>query len=163
MDAKRKVFVVLGAAAVIGTAAFGGGALFFSGSSSGLAGQTSSQTTTSQPVASSASSAQTQSVSSSYKDGTYTASSSYFVPHGGDNSVKTSLTIANGTVTNVSVNDNYSDGTSADFVDWFEQEVQSAVVGKSLADLSPSRIGGASLTTQAFDQTLDTIRSDAKA
>ena len=49
------------------------------------------------------------------------------------------------------------------YIDSFVSAVQNAVVGKGVDGLSPSRIGGASLTTQAFDDALATIRTDAKA
>jgi uncharacterized protein with FMN-binding domain len=167
MDTKRKIFVVLGAAAVISTAALGGGALFFAAPDNRAVAHTSTT------QASSSISQSTpahglgmqhgQQMHGGYKDGTYSASSSYTVPSGDENSIKATLTISGGTVTNVSVSDDYYDRQSAAYVDWFEQELKSAVVGKSLANLSPSRIGGASLTTGAFDQTLDTIRNDATA
>lgn len=39
----------------------------------------------------------------------------------------------------------------------FKAEVKQAVVGKKIADLQPDRIGGASLTTGAFRQFLETV------
>lgn len=165
MDTKRKVFVILGAVAVIGTASFTGGALFLAAPDSrAIAHSSSMQThTTSQSTQTSSAPVQNGATQSPYKDGTYSASSSYVVPSGDENSIKATLTVSGGTVTSVSVNDNYYDRQSAAYVDWFEQELQGQVVGKSLADLSPSRIGGASLTTEAFSQTLDTIRNNAAA
>lgn len=100
---------------------------------------------------------------SGYKDGTYKASTSYYVPHGATNSLTASVTISGGKVTTVTVNNNYSDQESAMYIDSFESAIKSAVVGHSINGLSLSRIGGASLTTQAFDDALATIRTDAKA
>ena len=49
------------------------------------------------------------------------------------------------------------------YISGFESSVNSSASGQSLATYSPSRIGGASLTTAAFDDALDTIRSQAMA
>ena len=100
---------------------------------------------------------------SGYKDGTYKATTSYYVPHGANNSLTASVTVSGGKVSAVTVNNNYSDQESSYYIDSFVSAVQNAVVGKSIDGLSLSRIGGASLTTQAFDDALATIRTDAKA
>ena len=169
MDTKRKVFVVLGSVAVIAVAGATAGALFFGGDSTTVPSSGSSlvSDSTSSTDASSTGSDQTSTTTTpttgTYADGTYTASASYRVPHGYSNSIRTNLTVKDGTVTAVDVQNDASDRESESYIDWFEQELESEVVGKSLADLSPSRIGGASLTTDAFDQTLDTIRDDATA
>jgi len=47
------------------------------------------------------------------------------------------------------------------YISRLESALKDTVPGQDLASLSPSRIGGASLTTYAFDQVLDTIRSQA--
>jgi len=164
MDTKRKVFVVLGSVAVIATAGFTAGALFLGGSDentntgSSNISAASGSTTTDQPTSSADAGSQ-----SDYKDGTYTASASYRVPHGYSNSIQTTITVKDGTVTSVKVNNDATDRESSEYIDWFEQDLEGEVVGKSLAGLSPSRIGGASLTTAAFDDTLDTIERDATA
>jgi|JI10StandDraft_1071094.scaffolds.fasta_scaffold366592_2 uncharacterized protein with FMN-binding domain len=102
--------------------------------------------------------------SSGYKDGTYSASASYTVPHGYSNDLLVKLTVANGVVSSVSTDNTYSDRESQMYVDSFEREIKSAVVGKSLSSLtSLSRVGGASLTTYAFDDALATIANQAKA
>ncbi len=104
----------------------------------------------------------TSASSSSYKDGQYSANTTYYVPHG-TNTLSATVTIANGSVTAVKVSHDYSDNESGMYIDSFENAIQSAVVGKPISGLSLSRIGGASLTTQAFDDVLATIESNAKA
>ena len=99
----------------------------------------------------------------SYKDGTYTASSSYNVPHGGQNSIKATITISGGKITAASATNSYTDRESAMYIDSFNSYVNSDATGQSLAGYSPSRIGGASLTTYAFSNAIDTIRAQAKA
>ncbi len=100
---------------------------------------------------------------SGYKDGQYTASQDYYVPGGDTNTVSVTLTVANGKISSVTANDQYGNGVSAYYVSSFESAVSGDAAGQSLSDYSPSRIGGASLTTEAFAQAIDTIRSQAAA
>lgn len=95
--------------------------------------------------------------------GTYTASASYDVPHGATNSISVKVTLSGGKDTDVFVNDDYSDHESQLYISRFESALKDTVPGQDLASLSPNRIGGASLTTYAFDQVLDTIRSQAQS
>jgi len=101
--------------------------------------------------------------SSTYKDGTYSATVSYYVPHGATNNLTAKVTVSSNKITAVTVNDNYSDNESAMYIDSFESAIKSAVIGQDVGSLSLSRVGGATLTTQAFDDALTTIRNDAKA
>lgn len=131
--------------------------------SSGASASTSDTATSSTSSSTSTSSTtSTSSSSSTYKDGTYSATASYYVPHG-TNSLTADVTIKDGVITAVSVDHNYSDHESAMYIDSFESALKSTVVGQSVGSLSFSRIGGATLTTEAFDQALRTIQSDAKA
>lgn len=170
MKPSQKVFVAIGTIAVVGLAVVGGKVLY-SGDSlasdgSGMSSSSSSSTQSSVPTSSAPSTSGTSgstASSGSYKDGTYTATQSYFVPHGGSNSVKVTLTVANGKISAVTTNDQYTDGESSFYVNSFESSVSSDASGQSLGDYSPSRIGGASLTTEAFAQAVDTIRTQAAA
>lgn len=121
-----------------------------------------SDTTASLADNSSTSTTPTASSSSSYNDGQYTAKTTYYVPHG-TNTLSATVTIASGKVTAVKVSHDYSDNESGMYIDSFESAIQEAVVGKTISGLSLSRIGGASLTTQAFDDVIATIESNAKA
>jgi uncharacterized protein with FMN-binding domain len=100
--------------------------------------------------------------SSGYKDGTYNATSSYYVP-GGQNSLAVTLTISGGTVTDVKTSSTVDSYQSQRYVDSFNSSISSAVVGSTLDNASQSRVGGASLTTSAFDDALSTITNNAKA
>ena len=96
------------------------------------------------------------------KDGTYTATATYYVPHG-SNTISATVTVSGGNITSVTANDNYTDGESAMYIDSFESSLSSKAVGMSLASASFSRIGGASLTTEGFNSVLDQIRTQATA
>lgn len=98
---------------------------------------------------------------SAYQDGTYSNTVSYYVPKG-SNDLTAKVTVTGGTVTAVSVDHKYSDHQSGMYIDSFDSTLQDAVVGKSIEGLSLGRIGGATLTTQAFDDAITAIRDDAK-
>lgn len=100
---------------------------------------------------------------SGYKDGTYTASSNYYVPHGSE-SIQVTLTVQNGVVTNSSINNSENDGESARFQEEFAADYKRYVVGQKLSSVSNlSIIAGASDTTQGFDDAVSQIISKAQA
>ena len=166
MNKSQKIFLAIGSTAILTTAVIGG-TLLFAGNSDKSPANTKTQSTkvTSSSSNDSAKNTESQSTtsSSSYKDGTYTTSTSYSVPEGYTNSIEVSLTIANSKVTTVTVNDSYDDHESQRYIDGFESSIESAIVGKDMSGLSISRLSGASLTSSAFNNVLDTIRSDAAA
>jgi uncharacterized protein with FMN-binding domain len=124
----------------------------------------SSQNTGQSSNTSSTNSSQAQantSSSASYKNGTYTAQSSYMVPHG-QNTISVQMSVENGSITAVKTSHNYSDQESAYYVESFDSLIEQKVVGKSLSNLSVGRVGGASLTSSAFDDAIATIKNEAK-
>lgn len=170
MDTRNKIFVVVGTVAILGTAGAVGALLFTQqdttvDSTTATTSQNSSSNSsgTSSGSSSSSSGNSTTITSVSYKDGTYTTTTSYEVPHGDTNSLKVTVTIASGKITAVTADDTYSDHDSAEYVNSFESNVNGVIVGQSIGSTSQSRIGGASLTSQAFYDALDTIASQAKA
>jgi len=176
MKPQEKTFIIVGTSAILIAAGLGGSYLFFakdaapSGvatSASASTGTGSSDVTTTPSTPTSASSTNTSSTttatSSGYKDGTYSATSNYSVPQGNSNSIGVSITVKDGVVTAVKTDENYSDRESEMYIDSFESLLQNAVVDKSIKNLQLNRIGGATLTTAAFDDALDSIRNDAKA
>lgn len=102
-------------------------------------------------------------VTLAYKNGTYDATSSYYIP-GGQNSLAVTLTISGDKVTAVKTSSTVDSYESQRYVDRFNANISSAVVGTSLSDaMSQSRVGGASLTTSAFDDAITQIMNNAKA
>ena len=171
MDARNKIITIVGSVALIAAATVGGYTLF-AGKSNAASAQLTTSTMSSQApsttaVSNSSTVASTNgtatAATSSYKDGTYTASSNYSVPHGGQNSISATVTISGGKITAVKTTDNYTDRESSMWVVGFEQEVSADASNQNLAGYSPSRVGGASLTTAAFSDALDAIRSQAQA
>lgn len=131
--------------------------------------QTSDTATSTETPSTTTSTTQSTTASSNsngYKDGSYSATASYSVPHGYSNDITVKLTLANGVVSAVTTDNSYSssDRESGMYIDAFENAIESAVVGKSLDSLtSLGRVGGASLTTYAFDDAITTIANQAKA
>jgi hypothetical protein len=179
MDTRNKIFTVIGTIAVLGTAGVIGAALFMNDSSdSDTASTTNSSQTTSSTNNTSSSSSNTSasnstsststgssstSSSSSYSDGTYTTTVSYSVPHGGQNTLKATVVVSAGKISSVTTDNNYTDHESAMYIEDFESAVSSSAVGQSISSYSPTRIGGASLTTAAFADAVTDIRSQAQS
>lgn len=171
MNKKDKIFLAIGGVAIVAAVGFGGYALFTKPTTSDSSTQQTSQTSSSSATDSASSAATTpsatesstasSSTTSTYKDGTYSASASYSVPHGYQNTIKVSITISGGNITAASATHDYSDRESGEYIDMFDSVLTSKVVGQSISSASFSRIGGASLTTDGFDEALTTIQSDA--
>jgi uncharacterized protein with FMN-binding domain len=140
--------------------------------STNLASTTSQTTTPTAPTTSSTaastgssttSTASSSSTSSSgFKDGTYSASSSYYVPDGNEN-IKLTVAVRNGVITNATVANSQGDPTSAFFQQDFASNFKSYVVGKKIASLQIGVISGASDTSQGFNDALSQIESQAQA
>ncbi len=101
--------------------------------------------------------------STSFKDGTYTATSDYLVPHGGQEEIQVSLTLQSGTVTDVSIKNSESDVDSAQYQESFAGVYKNYVVGKKIAGLQLGAIAGASDTAQGFNDAVGQIETQAKA
>ena len=102
----------------------------------------------------------TQSVTTTYKDGTYTKTINYRVPNG-TNTLTVTMVVTNDAVDSVKTTSNYTDYESKYYISGFENSINTAVKGKKLSSLSIGRIGGASLTANAFNNAVKNIRTDA--
>jgi len=99
---------------------------------------------------------------SNLKNGTYTSTVSYNVPHGSTDSITVTATIANGVITDVKNAHYAADRESQSYQNWFELEYKPLVIGKTPTNVLLSRIGGASLTTNAFNRAISNIQVKAK-
>jgi uncharacterized protein with FMN-binding domain len=100
------------------------------------------------------------STSGPYTDGTYTAEASYQAPSGTE-TVTVELTIADDTVTAVTVSQDSSDREARGFQERFASGISAQAVGKDVASLSVSRVSGSSLTSAGFNAAVEQIRSQA--
>lgn len=173
MDTKNKIFTVVGSVALLAVSVAGGYALFSDKANTTTASVATSSASTNTSSSSSVAAVSTTPASenstaaakttTSYKDGTYTATVRYNVPHGAQNQIALTLTVAGSKITAVKTSDNYTDRESGMYVNSFESSVSSDATGQPIASYSPSRVGGASLTTMAFSDAIDQIRTAASA
>jgi uncharacterized protein with FMN-binding domain len=125
-----------------------------------VASDTTDSNTTSTDTTSTSTSTSTD--SSGLKDGSYTATESYFVPPGQE-SIKVNLTLSGGTITDVSVVNSGNDRESAEFQADFAAGYKAQVVGQKISGLQISSVAGASDTTDGFNQALTKIAAEAQA
>jgi len=95
-----------------------------------------------------------------YKDGTYNTDTTYMTPKQTEYKISVNLTLAGNIITDATVTG--SQGAEVDpNAGRFLSAYKSEVVGKNINSLNLSRVGGASLTTNAFNNALNTIKSQA--
>ncbi|MDB5183544.1 MAG: hypothetical protein JWO07_225 [Candidatus Saccharibacteria bacterium] len=117
---------------------------------------------TSPSPSSSTSAAASSSSTSSFKDGTYNATGSYDSP-GGKQSVDVKVTLAGGTVTDVSLVGHPNDSNAQMYQSQFESAYKTQVVGKKITDINLSRVAGSSLTSIGFNNAISDIEKQAQA
>ena len=95
-----------------------------------------------------------------YADGDYEAEGTYSNP-GGESTVKVDLTIKDGTISDVTVTPEATNLTSQQYQTKFAGGVAKQVVGKSLDDLDVQKVAGSSLTSQGFNDAIESIKGEA--
>ena len=98
---------------------------------------------------------------STYEDGTYSATGSYISP-GGVESIDLTMTIENGVITATELGQNASDGDAQQYQAAFASGYAELIVGKDVNEVSLSRVAGSSLTSNGFNDALDQIKDDAR-
>lgn len=97
-----------------------------------------------------------------YTDGTYTTDVTYLTPKRDTYGMRVSLTLSQDIVTGATIT--YSDGAEKDpNAARFEAAYRAQVIGKDIDTINLSRVGGASLTTNAFNNAVSEIKSDARS
>ncbi|BDZ44295.1 FMN-binding protein [Naasia aerilata] len=96
----------------------------------------------------------------SYADGTYEADGSYRSP-GGQQTVTVSITLADDTVTAVTVTPHATDPNAKQFQGQFAGAIADQVVGRDIDSLNVSRVAGSSLTSSGFNDAVEQIKADA--
>lgn len=100
-------------------------------------------------------------VTTAYMNGIYTVLQKYTV-EGKQDSITVQLTIQNDYASNLVDTYTYSSTKSKKYQDSFESNIRSLVVGKAINNISLSRVGGASITTNAFNQAFSQIKNNAR-
>ena len=96
----------------------------------------------------------------SYTDGTFRAVG-YYVSPGGPQAINVSVKLEDDVLTWVMVTPRAYLGEPGQFQNKFARAVPDEVVGTDIDTISVSRVAGASLTSDAFNQALDEIKADA--
>jgi hypothetical protein len=91
------------------------------------------------------------------KTGQFTASVDYRVPAPELNKISVTLTLDNDVVKAVTVNNVANSPASKQYESHFLPAYQAEVIGKKLSAVSLSRVGGASLTSNAFNAAVKAI------
>lgn len=100
--------------------------------------------------------------SSTYADGTYTATGSYVSP-GGQESVEVELTLTGDVVTDVTVTSLAVNPNSERYQGEFVDGIADVVVGVAIDDLNVSKVAGSSLTSGGFNDAVEQIKAEARA
>jgi type II secretory pathway pseudopilin PulG len=94
-----------------------------------------------------------------YTNGSYSTQTSFRTPDG-TYQMDVTLTVSNDKVTAATVGYD-SQGARDGYSKRFSSAYKSAIIGQDLGSASLSRVGGASLTTRAFNNALSSIRTQA--
>jgi uncharacterized protein with FMN-binding domain len=104
----------------------------------------------------------TSSASTDYKDGTYSATGSYYSP-GGKEELKVNLSLSNDTVVAANVVSGANDPTAESYQSLFISGYKSHVIGKKINSIKLTNVSGSSLTSQGFNNALKQIEQESKA
>jgi hypothetical protein len=96
-----------------------------------------------------------------FADGEYTTSVLYAIPYGYVEPMEVTLTLKEGIVTDAVVAFDVVNPVSTDYQNIFLGAYKEEVVGQLVEEVSLSRMGGASLTNNAFDVAVERIKSEA--
>lgn len=103
-----------------------------------------------------------ESITSSYNDGTYQTQVTYQTPKRDNYAIDVSVTLSKNLLSDVKIV--YTNGAENNpNAQRFEAAYRNHVIGKNIDAINLSRVGGASLTTEAFNQALTRIKADAKS
>lgn len=123
--------------------------------------QPTAETTTTTPPSSIPNETTNPGAAVSYKDGTYTATGSYVSP-GGPETIKITLTLTDGVVTEAVAEPQAVNPTSKRYQGIFAQNFRALVVGKDIRTLSLQKVSGSSLTSGGFNEAVDLIKAQSK-
>ncbi len=103
-----------------------------------------------------------EAATAAYKDGTYTAVGNYTSP-GGQEELGVTLTIADGVVTDSTVEVKATRPISKERQTDFAEHYKTQVVGKSIDEISLTKVSGSSLSPKGFNDAVSKIKTEAGA
>ena len=99
--------------------------------------------------------------STTYKNGTYTATGSYVSP-GGQEEITIRITLEDNVITGTSANSGANSSEGKEFQSQFISGYKPEVVGKNIDSIELDHVSGSSLTSQGFNDALDQIKNQAQ-
>jgi hypothetical protein len=107
--------------------------------------------------------ASTEPTSSVYANGSYDINTSYLAPNRANHTVAVSFTLTNDVVTAAKISFGGDEvATSQGYQNKFVAAYESQVIGKKLDSIKLSRVGGASLTSNAFNDAVAKVKVAAQ-
>ncbi len=100
---------------------------------------------------------------SSFVDGTYTTQTSYFTPRRTEHTMDVTFTLNDDIVTDVSILWDGSAEPKTPSHSGFDAAYKAEVVGRPLNEIFLSRVGGASLTSESFNEVIENVEIEASA
>jgi hypothetical protein len=88
---------------------------------------------------------------------TYSTTVNYKVPEGGSQSMGLTVTVNGAVISSISISQSKSGENSKKWQNNFENNYRPLVLGKNIKSVNLSRVGGASITTNAFNQAIKSI------
>ena len=88
---------------------------------------------------------------------TYSTTVNYKVPEGGSQSMGLTVTVNGAVISSISISQSKSGENSKKWQNNFENNYKPLVLGKNIKSVNLSRVGGASITTNAFNQAIKSI------
>jgi uncharacterized protein with FMN-binding domain len=104
----------------------------------------------------------TGSSTAEYADGTYTADGTYQTPESVE-TISVTVTLEDSIITAVDVEGDPQKAESKQYQGQFIGGISDEVVGKSIDEISVSRVAGSSLTSGGFNEAIETIKAEAAA
>ncbi|WP_109210853.1 MULTISPECIES: FMN-binding protein [Microbacterium] len=117
-------------------------------------------TTTDAETSESTDSGSAGSGSGSYADGTYTAEGSYATPESVEK-ITVTVTLADDVITDVEVTGDPQKRESEQYQGQFIGGIADVVVGEDIDDIQVSRVAGSSLTSNGFNEAIESIKTEA--
>ena len=99
---------------------------------------------------------------SEYVDGTYSATGTYTTP-GGPEDITVTVTLEDDLISSVNVQKEASSPTSSDFQESFAEGIASLVTGVDIDEADVDLVAGSSLTSRGFNEALEQIRQEAQS
>jgi len=105
---------------------------------------------------------ESESGTTTYTDGTYTAEGSYATPETVE-TITVTVTLEGDLITDVTVVGDPQKSESEQYQGQFIGGIADVVVGQDIDTISVSRVAGSSLTSGGFNQAIETIKGEAAA